>query len=171
MRRIPTTLMFGRRLIGPVLAALMLLTVLGLMLPSRADAQIRLGVRLSIPHVDVVIRTGTDGHAVRTCQVPVRRVTVLDRGDRLTALRLARETRYGQDVFLDLRRAGYDWYEIGRILDLPRRMIVAAVYAGDDGHRDWNRGNHYGNDRGRDHDGNRGGGRILVAGRAAMGGR
>jgi hypothetical protein len=132
MRRMPRTLLFGHRLIGPVLAALLLLILLGLVIPSRADAGIRVGVRLATPHVSIVLHSG-DGHqGPRICQLPVRRVVVLDRADRRIAGELARRTRYSRAALLDLRRAGYDWGEIGRILDLPPWMVREAVFAGRD---------------------------------------
>ncbi len=71
---------------------------------------------------------------VRTRRPEVRVIRVqnrhhLTRHDRKIARRLARYTGYSRHRFLEYRARGYSWLEIGRWLDLPRRMILAARYS------------------------------------------
>jgi hypothetical protein len=124
------TSLLGPRLIVPVLGVLIFLTAAALLLPSRAEAGLRVQARVITPHVQVQVANGPDHYRVERIRNPyiVHRAKV----DRKIARKLAQRTRYGMAVFLDLRSAGYSWKKIGRILHIHPRLIrrtVAAVEA------------------------------------------
>lgn len=123
---LPVSALLGRRLIGPVLGAIFLMTLASLLIPARADARLRVIGRWTGPNHEVVVRAGSGPD--RHIRVPVAcRDYKITPQDRKIAKRLARKTPYQKRVFLELRQAGFGWLEIGRILSIPPRLTTVAV--------------------------------------------
>lgn len=127
MRQKPMTSLLGRRLIVPVLGVLILLTAAALLLPSQAEAGLRVRAQVVTPHVQVRVATGPDFHQAARIRDPY--VVYQARVDRKIARKLALRTRYGMGVFLDLRSAGHSWQKIGRILHIHPQLIRRTVAA------------------------------------------
>lgn len=128
----------GRRLI---LSALAVLTLTIVMLPVGAQAKTRIKVRVKTPIVQAVFHSGNHGSGLRI-GIPVgHRVVLVTDHDRRIARRLARRTEYHRSELLQLRRVGYTWSEIGRLLRVPRRtmsVVLNPVKCGNDSRRGGN---------------------------------
>ncbi len=142
-----------RKAILTLFGAALLLMSSGTLDPARAD--LRLRARVETPSLRIRIGSGPHhsyarfaydsqvGHRYyrRSVRRPRLRLRYeshgehyrLDRQDRRVAKRLARWTGYSRREILDLRRDGYRWFEIGRILDIRADTIRAAL--GPRGHR------------------------------------
>jgi DNA-directed RNA polymerase specialized sigma24 family protein len=128
MKRLPATparTLVGQRLIGPVLVTLFFMALLALLIPAQAEARLIIRAQVRLPHVSAVLDTSP----LRAAPVrqEVRCEQSLTGADRQIANRLARMTPYHLAAFLDLRRAGYSWREIGRLLDIPQRVMRMAL--------------------------------------------
>ena len=123
------------RMTTVALAALTIL--LGLGLAEDAEARIRVKATLRTPHVGVVYDSGPLAYRDLPLRpLPVRyyeRVRITKR-DRRIAQRLAWYTGVPRRELIQAKRAGYTWMEIGRRLDVPRRVVKAAKSS-----RSWDR--------------------------------
>jgi hypothetical protein len=123
------------RMTPMALAALTI--VLGLALAADAEAGIRVKATLRTPHVGVVVHGGPVAPRVLPLRpLPVRycesvRIT---KRDRRIAKRLAWYTGVPRRELIHAKRMGYSWMEIGRWLDVPRRVVQAAQSS-----RSWDR--------------------------------
>ena len=120
MKRLRTSLL--------AVAALALLVTMALV--RDAEAEVRFSAALRTPTVSVRIgnaHRGPYGH-VRIGRLPVRprRHYRIVKHDRRVARRLARYTGVHFRELIRLRAYGYTWFEIGRWLRLPRRVVRAA---------------------------------------------
>jgi hypothetical protein len=124
------TSLLGPRLIVPILGVLILLTAAALLLPGRAEAGLRVQARVNTPHVQVRVANAPDFHHVERYRNPYRvhRTKI----DLKIARKLAKRTRYGKGIFLDLRSAGYSWRKIGRILHINPRLVRRTVASVED---------------------------------------
>jgi hypothetical protein len=111
-----------------VIAALALLVVTGLV--RDAGAEVRVSATLRTPNVSVRIGNVPPGpHGrIRVRHLPARprRQYRIVKRDRRIARRLARYTGVPVRELIRLRAYGYNWYEIGHWLRLPRRVVRAA---------------------------------------------
>ena len=92
-----------------------------------AQAGVKFGVRVDTPVVKA--RYHSSGHGSRIhVRVPAYDYRVkITQFDRQVARKLARRTDYSKGELLRLKRAGYNWGEIGRILHLPRKMVRRVI--------------------------------------------
>jgi hypothetical protein len=117
-------------------AGLALAFVTGFMTDARAG--IRVAATISTPEVRVHIGNGPSyqhyRHEVR--RLPYRRYMryEITRRDRMIARRMTWYTGVRMGELIRLRRHGYNWLEIGRWLDVPRRVVRAAM-----NQRSWDR--------------------------------
>ncbi len=125
MRCKPMTYLLGRRLIVPVLGLLLLLTFLALVLPTRAEAGLQVRAQLQTPHVTVRVANTPRYYPVERVRIPTQ--VYLTKWDHKIARRLAQRTPYPMEVFVDLRKAGYSWSQIGHALRIPQQVIHDAV--------------------------------------------
>jgi len=132
MRQRPMTSLLGPRLIVPVVGVLILMTAVALLLPSQAEAGLRVRAQVVTPHVQIRVASGPDYHYGVRIRDPY--VAYQARVDRKIARKLAGQTRYGMGVFLDLRSAGHSWQKIGRILHIHPQLIRRTVAAAE---ADW----------------------------------
>lgn len=120
------------------LAAITALTIiLGFGALDRAEAAIRVQATLRTPNVDIVIGNRPAVRRVLPLRpLPVRAhlQAAVTRRDARIARRLARYTGVSRGEILRARRMGYTWREIGRWLDVPVRVLDAAMSS-----REWNR--------------------------------
>ncbi len=107
------------------LSALMILISASLA-AAPAQAGIKFGVRVDTP---VVKARYHSGHGSRIhVRVPSYDYRVqITKFDRKVARKLARRTDYNKRELLRLKRAGYNWREIGRMLHLPRKMVRRVI--------------------------------------------
>lgn len=117
------------------LAALTIL--LGLALAEDAEARIRVNATLRTPHLGVVYDSGPVAYR----ELPRRPLSVryydrvkISKRDRRIAKRLAWYTGVPRRDLIHAKQVGYTWREIGRWLDIPRRVVKAARSS-----RSWNR--------------------------------
>ena len=113
--------------------SLVSLSVLALLLTvgavDEAQARIRVKATVRTPYVRVQVDNGAYHHTRGYRQaLPVRhyeynRVT---QRDRKIASRLGRFTGVPRRELIQLRMQGYSWGEIGRWLDVPRKVVRAA---------------------------------------------
>ena len=125
MRRKPMTFLLGRRLIVPVLGLLVLLTFLALVLPSRAEAGLQVQAQLRTPHVTVRVANAPRSYPIERVRIPSQ--VYMTKWNQKIARRLAKRTPYPKEVFVDLRKAGYSWSQIGHVLRIPQAVIRDAV--------------------------------------------
>lgn len=115
------------------IAALTALTLLlGLGLAEDAEAKIRVRATVRTPNIGLVLGSGHGGCRVeRPLPLPDRhfRHIRISKRDRRIAKRLAWYTGVPKRELIQARRMGYSWNEIGRWLDVPRRVIRAAKSA------------------------------------------
>lgn len=108
--------------------AVALLMTLGYAEDARAGIRVR--GTLHTPSLRVHVDTSPSHRHVkyRRASLPDRHRAVLklSRQDRRIAKRLARYTGAPKRELLRMRRMGYRWSEIGRWLDVPRRVVRAA---------------------------------------------
>jgi hypothetical protein len=120
------------------MSLLSLLALIILVAAQDAAAEIRVNATLHTPHMSVGIGNIPCGRHPRYAPAPLpirgRRLRMVYRHDRAIARRLARYTGVPARRLIRLRRFGYTWFEIGRWLDLPRRVVSAAMHQ-----RSWNR--------------------------------
>lgn len=100
---------------------------------GKATAGIRINARLRTPQVSVHYQSGP--HQSRMHRPYIFRVTARDRS---IARRLAHQTGYRRIVLLDMRARGMSWKQIGRRLDIPRRIVKLALHS--DGYREFRNG-------------------------------
>jgi hypothetical protein len=112
-------------LIGPVLVLIVSLVLVVLLLPDPAKAGLVIRGQAYTPGGRIVVAVDTR-HGQHRRQ-PARYHYPVSRMDHKIARKLARRTPYRKAVYLDLRRAGYSWREIGRILHIPRRIMRTAI--------------------------------------------
>jgi hypothetical protein len=125
MKRVAKNVRSHRGMFGPVVTVVVLASAL---YTARAEAGVRVDVRLRTPHVEVVVGSGDT-----RCGMPVgprveRMPIVINRYDRKLARSLARRYDCSRDDLLDLRRDGYSWSEIRGFLCLPPRQMHAALH-------------------------------------------
>jgi hypothetical protein len=103
--------------------------LLGLALAEDAEARIRVHATLRTPHVGVVYSNAPVAYRPLPLRpLPVRyydRVKISKR-DRRIAKRLAWYTGVPRRELIHAKRMGYSWLEIGRWLEVPRRVVKAA---------------------------------------------
>jgi hypothetical protein len=103
-----------------------------------AEAGIRFDATVNTTHVRVRLGSTPSIHyrIYRRGHLPIRRLRPyrIVMPDRRIAQRFARYTGVPARELIQLRRRGYTWFEIGRWLGLPRRVVVAAMHR-----RSWNR--------------------------------
>ena len=125
-----------KRMILLGLIVLALLVGPGFMRP--AEAQVRVSATVRTPNVRVSIGNTHPGYHLigRRGHLPMRgrRLFTLSKQDRVIARRLARYTGVPAREIIQARRYGYNWFEIGRWLRLPRFAVRAAM-----NQRSWNR--------------------------------
>jgi hypothetical protein len=115
------------------IAALTALTLLlGFGLVDEAEAKIRVKATLRTPNVGVVFDNGrSDCRIGRPLPLPDRhyRNVRISKRDKRIAKRLAYYTGVSKRELIQAKRMGYSWNEIGRWLDVPRRVVKAAKSA------------------------------------------
>ncbi len=126
--RIMTKVRTNRKRLGlfslPVLALLLTMGVV-----DEAQARIRVRATVRTPYGMVRVDNGAYHHTrVYRQALPVRhyeyyRVT---KRDKKIANRLGRYTGVPRRELIQLRKQGYNWGEIGRWLDVPRKVVRAA---------------------------------------------
>ena len=120
------------------LSLIVLILLLGAGLARNAGAEVRVNASLHTPNMHLRIGNAParpypgimSGH-LRLARRHHYRVTARDR---MIALRLARYTGVPAARLIRIRSYGYNWFEIGRWLHLPRPVIRAAMHP-----RSWNR--------------------------------
>jgi hypothetical protein len=140
MKRQITNHLSGRRLILPALTvlALSILTV-----PASAQARVRIGVKVNTPIGTAVVHSGGHGSGLQI-RVPARHHRVIiTKTDRRIARKLSKRTQYSKRELLQLRRVGYSWNEVGRLLRLPKRLMRSVLHSqrikcGNDSRLDYN---------------------------------
>jgi hypothetical protein len=107
------------------LALLAVLVLSGLLQPAPAQAALRVQAQLRLPAIDVIVHGGPRhaAPAIRNARIPQR----LSKMDLKIAKRIAWHTPYRKAVLLNLRRAGYTWAQIGRMLSIPPRVMRVAL--------------------------------------------
>ncbi len=99
-----------------------------------AEAGIKYDVSVNTPNISV--RVGNypyRHHRVHGVQPRPVRIDGYLRGDVKIAVRLSRYAGVRQKRLLGLRRRGYRWMEIGRMYNIPPRVVRAAM-----SHQTWN---------------------------------
>lgn len=131
LSRIMTKVRTNRKRLGffslPVLALMLTMGA-----ADQAQARIRVQATVRTPYGRVMIDNGPYRHTrVYRQALPVRRCVLVQvsRRDRNIARRLGRFTGVPQRELIQLRRQGYTWNEIGRWLDVPRKVVRAAKSA------------------------------------------
>ena len=115
----------GHRLILPALTVLALSV---LTIPASAQARVRIGVKINTPIINAVIHSVGHGSGLQI-RVPARHhLVVMTKTDRRIARKLAKRTDYSKRELLQLRRAGYSWNEVGRLLRLPHRLMRSVLH-------------------------------------------
>ena len=101
---------------------------------QKAEAEVRFSATLSTPNVRVRVGNTPAVHyrTVRIKRLPIhgRFVYRLSKQDRDIAHRLALFTGVPAREMLQLRSYGYQWFEIGNWLRLPRSLVRAALHRG-----------------------------------------
>jgi hypothetical protein len=112
------------------LSALALLLTLAPL--SQATAKVVVRASVGTPHYAVKVNTSPVKYKYRQGKhrVVVKQKHVrLTKQDRKMAKRLARVSYYSKREILELRRDGYSWKRIGRLLNLDPRAVRAARHA------------------------------------------
>ena len=110
----------------------------GIGIATDARAEFRISAVVHTPNMSVRVGNNPSGyyHTYPDRRLPSRRYMRYDitRRDRMIARRLTWYTgvRFGE--LLRLRRHGYNWFEIGRWLYMPRQVVRAAMHR-----RSWDR--------------------------------
>jgi hypothetical protein len=121
-----------------LLALMILFLLMGPGIVRDAEAEIRVNATLHTPNISVRVGNMPAGHyrSYARGHLPVRRVRMymITMRDRKIARRLAWCAGVPVRELLRLRRRGYHWFEIGRWLRLPRRLVRAAMHQ-----RSWRR--------------------------------
>lgn len=130
----------GRRLILPALTALALSMMIA---PAGAQAAVRIGVKVNTPVVTAVLHSGGYGPGLQIRVPAGQRGIELTKVDRRIARQLAKRTVYNKSELLQLRRAGYSWDQVGRLLRIPSRLMQSVlpghgIRCGNDSHLDRN---------------------------------
>ena len=127
MKRQTTNQLSGRRLILP---ALTVLALSFLAIPGSAEARTRVSVKVKTPIISAILNYGGYGPGLHV-KLPARQHRlVLTKADRQIARKLARRTIYTKHELLQLRRVGYSWNQVGRLLRLPRQLMRSVLYPG-----------------------------------------
>ena len=134
MKRQSTNQLSGRRLILPVLTVLALSF---LAIPDSAEARVR--VKIKTPIISAVFHSGAHGSGINVMVPDRHRHVVITKSDRRIAGKLAKRIDYTKRELLQLRRMGYSWNQIGRLLHLPRNLMRSVLHTrwikcGNDGH-------------------------------------
>ena len=124
MKRQSNHQLSGRRLILPALAVLAL-TILAI--PGSAEAGVRVGVQVKAPLINAVFHSGGHGSGLHVNVQPRIRDYQITRIDRKIARKLAKRTIYTKQELLQLKRVGYTWNQIGRLLRLPSKMMRSVL--------------------------------------------
>ncbi|MBU8869945.1 MAG: hypothetical protein KOO60_03610 [Gemmatimonadales bacterium] len=124
MKRQSNNHLSGRRLILPALAVL---TLSFLAIPSSSQAGIRFGVKVKTPTISAVFHSDGPGPGLHVKVHPRYRDYQITKVDRKIAMKLAKRTPYSRHELLQLRRVGYSWNEIGRLLRLSPKMMRKAL--------------------------------------------
>jgi hypothetical protein len=117
-----------------LLSLMVVIILVGSGIVQDAEAEVRFSVTMRTPNVRV--RVGNtppiNCRAVRVRRLPIRgrHFYRLSKRDRRVATRLAHYTGVPKHEILRLRSYGYQWFEIGRWLHLPRRIVRAAMHKG-----------------------------------------
>lgn len=127
-----------KRMQMSLLSLMILALLVAPVIVHAAEAGIRFNVAVNTPTVHVRVGNTPAGQ-YRIYQrglLPVRKLILYRIGtrDRKIAQRLARYTGVPARELVQLRHRGYTWFEIGRWLGLPRRVVRAAGHP-----RSWNR--------------------------------
>ncbi len=122
MKRQSNLQLSGRRLILPALA---ILTLSMLALPSYSEAGIRIGAKLKTPNIRAVFNSDAPNQGLHARVNPRYRDhhIQITKVDRKIARKLAKRTIYTKHELIQLRRAGYTWNQIGRLLRLPSKLM------------------------------------------------
>ncbi len=91
-----------------------------------AQADVRFGVRVNTPVVKARFHSGA-GSRIHVRIPAHNRGVKITKFDRKVARKLARRTDYSKGELLHLKRIGYSWRQVGRILHLPRRMVRHVI--------------------------------------------
>ncbi len=117
-----------------LVSLMILILLIGSGIVQNAEAGIRFDVTMRTPNVRVRIGNTHPGRyrSVRVRRLPIhgRRYYRISKKDRSIAHRLAVYTGVPERELLRLRRYGYQWFEIGRWLHLPRPAVRAAMHKG-----------------------------------------
>jgi len=117
------------------LSALALVAGCGIV--SNANAVIRVEATYRTPNVRVRVSNKPAHYPVqpkRQLPIRVRGHFKIQEQDRMIARRLARYTGMPARELIGMKRLGYNWFEIGRWLYLPRPVVRAAMHE-----RSWRR--------------------------------
>jgi len=103
----------------------------GILTVQEAHAKVRVSATLRAPNVRVHFGN-TSSCRFHNCTIrhmPIRhnQYVKIGKRERTIAVRLARFTGVPSRELLRLRRQGFQWFEIGRWLDLPRPVVRAAM--------------------------------------------
>ena len=120
MKRNSTKQLSGRRLILPALAVL---TFSFLAIPGSSEAGVRVRVQVNSPLISAILHSGGHGPGLNVKIHPRVRSYQITKVDRKIARKIARRTEYSKRDLLQLRRVGYSWNQIGRLLHLPSRLM------------------------------------------------
>lgn len=117
-----------------LVSLMIVIFLIGSGIVQNAEAEVRFDVTMRIPNVRVRIGNTHPGNhrTVRVRRLPIhgRRLYRMSKKDRSIARRLAIYTGVSERELLRLRRYGYQWFEIGRWLHLPRPVVRAAMHKG-----------------------------------------
>lgn len=117
-----------------LIGLMVVILLIGSGIVQDAEAEVRFDVTMSTPNVRIRIGNTPPIHyrTVRVRRLPIngRRFYRISKRDRRIARRLAMYTGVPKRELLRLRRYGYQWFEIGRWLHLPRPVVRAAMHKG-----------------------------------------
>ncbi len=116
-----------------LLSLMVVIILVGSGIVQDAEAEVLFDVTMRTPNVRIRVgNTPTYCRTVRIRRLPIhgRRLYRMTKNDRSIARRLAVYTGVPERELLRLRRHGYQWFEIGRWLHLPRQVVRAAMHKG-----------------------------------------
>ena len=120
-----------RRMRRNLMSIMAMALLIGPGLVQDADAQIRFKAALHTPNVHIRVGNGYYGPyrrgRIRHLPIRRRRVYRINERDRNIARRLAWYSGVQMRELIRLRSYGYNWFEIGRWIDLPRPVVNAAM--------------------------------------------
>lgn len=137
MNRKHERIRIDRRFVAPLITAALLAV---LTLPQSAAAAVKVAVRVNTPSIDLILQTGGHVHGGVVIRPERRSGIRLTENDRQVAQILARRSAYRQGELLRLRQAGYNWRQIGRLLDLPVQLVDRALRVAREDDRQQRRG-------------------------------